>query len=710
MIPRVRERSRLPYRLLAYFLFGWAAACTPEPTANLAEPESSGKPPPIERVIQRLGPDHFPGVPTPIHGPVVQIGDEARPVVRAPEEILVAEVFGIVPKGGLAQADIVFPPEAADLPDTAFVLSIQELPFTVELEEEVLARIARENFSLRREKGWRVIRDGENAQRLEIEHEGSSNVQLNIQLTAQLPAAERLESTPFTIPKDARIALGFALSGSSATASGASEEFVARLHCDDEAPRELTRHTVSRAGGAAGWQNAEAPLPFSAGSACRLQLENRSLDGSASRGVWAVPQILAPEARTDTDTNLIVISLDTLRSDHLSGLGYRRETSPVLDTEMIGKGTTFVDTSSTFPQTDVSHLSLFTGLYPAAQPKRGRVSSMDRLVLLAEELQRAGLETAAFTENALVSGAFGFWFGFDRFTERSFEHAERGHATFADGIAYIEANRDHRFFLFLHTYKTHDPYVPGAAYERLWSEPDAWKDGGPAPWVPDKHREILDRYDRTIREADDLVGGLLETLARLGLDERTLVVVTSDHGEAFGEHGFAGHGFSPHYEALDVPLIFRGPGIPPDTRISTPVSIVDLTPTILDVLGLPPLAQSQGVSLAPAFAGRPLNQTRPLFFSWLRPGAYGVRADTTKFHYTADGHETFDVSSDPNEWKPDRSEEALASGRRLLKAHEVEAARLKAELSPSAAADSPPTVRAIDQRLERSLEALGYLE
>lgn len=703
---RSRRRSPLPALGLLAML-----ACSqesPEPaTPDAPARRAAGT---LERVVDRLGPGRFPGAPTPVHGPVVQLGDEARPVVRAPEEILVDEIFGAVPKEGVASARVELPAKVASLPDAAFVLSVQELPFTQALGEEVMARIARENFSLRRNTGWRLLRDGPDSV-LELEHDGEDAVQLNLHLTAQLPVPETLESEPFDVPARSHIQLGFGLSGSLDLGAARDVSFVATLLCPDAAPRELVRKTISTAGeGSARWHDASAALSDSTISACRLRLDNRTADGTPSRAVWAVPRVTAPDDRTPDDTNVILISLDTLRSDHLSGLGYPRKTSPIMDAELIAKGTTFTDTSSTFPQTDVSHLSIFTGLYPSAQPKRGRVAASDRLVMLTEVLQAAGLETAAFTENALVSGAFGFWFGFDQFTERSFAHADRGRPTIEDGIRYVEANRDRRFFLFLHTYKTHDPYVPGAAYDALWSDANAWRDGGPAPWIPEQHREILDRYDRTIREADDLVGELLDALDRLGLADRTIIVVTSDHGEAFGEHGLAGHGFTPHQEALDVPLVFRGPGIPEGLRVDTPVSITDLTPTLLDMLALAPLAQSQGESLTPALAGRALPADRPLFYSWLRPDAYGVRRNMLKYSRTAKGHEQFDLASDPNEWKPDRSDAAREDAERILAEHEREASELRAALRSADPETTPPTVRSIDKRLERSLEALGYLD
>jgi arylsulfatase A-like enzyme len=427
--------------------------------------------------------------------------------------------------------------------------------------------------------------------------------------------------------------------------------------------------------------------------------------GGARGAVWAVPQFLAP-ATGGEDRNLILISLDTLRADHLSGYGFRRPTSPAIDQELIRRGTAFTDVIATFPQTDISHLSLFSSLYPSAQPTRGRIGAEDRLVLLAERLQSAGFETAAYTEDALVSGAFGFWFGFDRFTERSFAHADRGRPTIEDGVRYVASHRDRRFFLFLHTYKTHDPYVPSEAYRKLWTDPQQWKEGGPAPLVPPQHRELVDRYNRTIREADALVAELLGALDAVGLADRTYVVLLSDHGESFGEHGMTGHGFTPHLEQLRVPLILRGPGIPEGLRIRTPSSLVDVTPTLLDLLGVEPLEQAQGVSLKKALEGVALAPDRPLYFSWLRKEAEGVRHGRWKYHRAKGGHELFDLEKDPYEWKPGGKETAPAKETELLDAHAADGAKRREELAGSA--EKGPS--AIDEKTEKSLKALGYLK
>jgi len=662
----------------------------------------------VLEVAQRLDASSFDGVAAPRHGPVAQIGDEAREVVVAPEEVLVSESLGVVPVDGTARVEVTLPESARALPDSAFLLTTQELPFAAALPDDVRAQVARQTFSKRRDEGWRLRREAADPSRavLEVEHPDAA-VQMNLRLTALLPAPESLESRSFSVPEDGRLVLAWGLATAHTSADPLTIEFVAKLQCGGAAERELVREEVSLArtgeAGASGWHEFSTDLDGPAES-CRLRLANRTKDGGPPRGaVWAVPQILAPRASED-QRNLVLISLDTLRADHVSGYGYRRPTTPEIDARLLQRGTTFTDVISTFPQTDISHLSMMSGLYPAAQPTRGRISSGDRLELLAERLQTAGFETAAYTEDALISGAFGFWFGFDTFTERTFAHADRGRPTFEDGVRFLASHRNRRFFLFLHTYKTHDPYVASAPYDALWSEPQQWNEGGPAPLVPPQHRPLVDRYDRTIREADALVATLLDALENLGLAERTLVVLLSDHGESFGEHGMTGHGFTPHMEQLIVPLVLRGPGIPPGLRIRTPSSLVDVTPTLLDLLGLAPLEQSQGLSLKPALEGVALAPDRPLFFSWLRKDAEGVRHGRWKFHRTRAGHELFDLETDPQEWKPERAPEPPARETEILGKHAAESEERREGLSGGA-----DGAHAIDEKTEKSLKALGYL-
>src|SRR5690606_14816257 len=148
-----------------------------------------------------------------------------------------------------------------------------------------------------------------------------------------------------------------------------------------------------------------------------------------------------------------------------------------------------------------------------------------------------------------------------------------------DGARFLRAHRDQRFFLFLHTYKVHAPYVSSARYGSFFSDPSQWQGDLASFGVPPEQHARVDAYDRAIREVDDQLAGFLAELDRLGLADEALVVLLSDHGDAFGEHGVVGHGFGAHQEQLRIPWIMRGPGIPRDVAITDPVSIVDVAPT-----------------------------------------------------------------------------------------------------------------------------------
>jgi arylsulfatase A-like enzyme len=226
--------------------------------------------------------------------------------------------------------------------------------------------------------------------------------------------------------------------------------------------------------------------------------------------------------------------------------------------------------------------------------------------------------------------------------------------------------------------------------------------------VPRPRRAAADDYDRTIREADDLVGGLLDELAGLGLDEETLVVLLSDHGEAFGEHGHVGHSYSSEQEVIRVPLVLSGPGVPVGLRVGAPSSLVDVVPTILELLALEPPRVTQGISLVPALRGEVLPERRPLFFSWLAGEAAGVRYGSWKYTRSKAGRKVFDLEADPGERSPlpARRQKKRSIGERLISEHVAASARIRAGF----ASPTEPTETAISDEMEESLRALGYVE
>ena len=677
-----------------------ASACAHAPDA----------PAPLDSVVRRLSAADF-GLGNGLaHGPVVKLGDEARAVALAPQTLAIAALRGVRLEDGAARRDVELPAAARDLPDDAFQVEVQELPFADALPQAAFDFFATETFHKLVDSRFTLTRrpaEGPGTATLLVQpRSDQEQVQFNIDLRALLAQPTALDSPEFTVPSAATIALGYGVAG--ATAGTQAVRFRAALRCGGAAEQPLLDDTIAPSD-AAGWRDASAALQ--PGSGCRLHLETTTPGGEPVRtAVWSEPRIAAPlpvKNRPAVD-NVIVISLDTLRADHLSGYGYPRATSPTIDGALIARGTSFADAMTSFPRTDVAHLSLFTGLFPAAQPAPGRLDPAATAATLTESLRDAGLVTAAFTEDAMIAGAFGFWFGFDRFVERSFAEHERGAATFADGIAFARANKDRRFFLFLHTYKTHKPYVASDRRAPFAAASD-WTTLPLDDRIPERERPQVDAYDRTIRDADDLVATLLGELGRLGLAERTLVVLLSDHGEAFGEHGALEHGSAGHQEQIHIPLVLRGPGIPAGLRVDTPVSIVDVAPTVLELAGAQPLPYAQGISLVPALQGRTLPNGRPLFLSWLAQGGRGVRHGARKYLRADHGHELFDLASDPGERMPrGRKHPPPPIEANLLADYDASSARLRAQFNANVhqgAADAP-----IEGRTQDSLRALGYVE
>jgi arylsulfatase A-like enzyme len=275
---------------------------------------------------------------------------------------------------------------------------------------------------------------------------------------------------------------------------------------------------------------------------------------------------------------------------------------------------------------------------------------------------------------------------------------------FGDGLEWIAAHRDQPFFVFLHTYQVHFPYVPPAPYDTAFE---------PAALMPTQNDRQLLRYEQETRCVDDVLGVFLEGLAALGLRQRTLVIVTSDHGEEFQEHGGEQHLFHVYDEVARVPLVMRLPGMfPAGARVGTPVSIVDVAPTVLDVVGLAPLAGADGRSLLPLVLEGPARFAREAVFaeslsSWAAQAIDVVavrRGDLSCIVRLDAGTECFDRTVDPGEESPlvfppgDRRQDEV---RQIVSRFVQEG---------QAAAGGTPAVGIPDaERLEK-LRALGYLE
>ena len=664
--------------------------------------------PPATEVVLRLDAASF-AIPGATRA-VEPIGEEARPVVVAPRVVRVAEALAVPLEAGRGRASVTLDADSATLPDSALAVSFQVIPEALRAVPDGPRQYAAAQPFQQWSGAFRLVRNASDPARVALEVTADdlpAATTVNLRLDRILPIPERLESLPFATPKGGHLELAYGLARRGNSDTRNTARFVATLACDGSRDVVLLDRIVQ--GGEPGaqvWQDAAHALPDA--TSCRLALEVRGTAAGTARGaVWGVPVVTSPAERQASPVrNVVLISLDTLRADHLSSWGYPRRTSPRIDADLVARGAAFRDVSTTFPRTDVAHASLFTGLYPAAQAVPGRIDADGGVRMLTEALRDSGRTTAAFTEDAFVAGSFGFWFGFDRFVERSFVEHGRGVRTFADGARWAAAHRDRPFFLFLHTYKTHDPYVSGERFQTLFRGESA-RETRADRLVPEANRAELDAYDRTIREADELVGEFLDELRRSGLDESTLVVLLSDHGEAFGEHGISRHGTGFQQEQLHVPLVLRGPGVAAGRTIDTPASLVDVAPTVLELVGLPQLPLGMGTSLAPGLRGEALDGERPLFFSWLGNDPLGVRRGPRKIVRAGGRYEEFDLATDPLETRRLAvGDDSRAAVEQLMAAHLAAANEIRARTLPAPSADGSAP---IPHRVEESLRALGYL-
>lgn len=316
---------------------------------------------------------------------------------------------------------------------------------------------------------------------------------------------------------------------------------------------------------------------------------------------------------------VILISLDTLRSDHLGCYGYDRDTSPNIDL-LARDGVMFAESRAPSPWTLPSHVSMMTGLDTI---NHGVITPDLRLdpatPTLAELLKAKGFCNAAFTGGGYVSGFYGFSKGFDSFRVLGEVNDRDAAAKLADKTTrWIQRNLDRDFFLFLHTYQIHNPYSAEEPWNRRYLREGAGLselDMVPLrfnheerfkPLSEEMRGDIVGLYDGEIRYTDEsLIGPLVAKLKALGIYDRTMIVLTSDHGEEFFEHGSWLHTHSVYGEVLRVPLIVKFFGSRNAGRtVRTPAFGVDVMPTIAEELGIKlPLEGLDGKSLLPLADG-----------------------------------------------------------------------------------------------------------
>jgi len=452
----------------------------------------------------------------------------------------------------------------------------------------------------------------------------------------------------------------------------------------------------------------------------------------AGRLALAALLLACTEAPRTEPPNLVVISLDTTRADHLGLYGYFRDTSPRLDAfaeQAIVFEQAFAPMATTLP----THASLFTGTYPLehgvlANTGHGgsRFESRPELRSLANVAREAGYQTGAFVSAAPLKRGSGIETGFEAFGQPGTEEVlRRGDHTVDEALTWLaEEPQDEPFLLWVHLFDAHWPFAVPAPAEgpyRTDAELERWiaaRRIAPASVREGVGEEVSrathNAYDAALRFQDAQLGRLLDALETRSDWDRTAVVIVGDHGEGLSQHGHAAHGRSWN-EQIRVPLVVRLPGEAP-RRVDDMVSLVDLLPTLIPRLGAPGLepllAQASGRDALAGGSRALVAQDTGRVHD--RPG-YRYALTTPRWKYfrieddgTLSGEELYDRASDPFELEDvaARHPQVVAQLRELL------ALRLDRQRERGAAlrGGDPPPVRAVDPELREQLRALGYVD
>lgn len=305
--------------------------------------------------------------------------------------------------------------------------------------------------------------------------------------------------------------------------------------------------------------------------------------------------------------NVIFICIDTLRADHLGVYGYERDTSPSID-QLAKSGVVFANVTSQSSWTKTSTATFLTSNYEML----GRVKSEeDKLPLevntLAEILKNNGYATGAIIANPWLLPQFAFDQGFDYYNSSYVADETQRRINVEDITKYINENKNNKFFLYLHFMDVHNPYRPPAPYNTMFAEETGRfiYRNGPMKINKDDFDKTMGLYDGEIRFLDEKINKIMMYLEEQKLADNTIVVINSDHGDEFMEHGGMGHGTTLYEELLRVPLIIvhKGNSYMKGSIINSRVRNIDILPTILDMLNISPVTDIDGISLLPLIKG-----------------------------------------------------------------------------------------------------------
>ncbi len=451
--------------------------------------------------------------------------------------------------------------------------------------------------------------------------------------------------------------------------------------------------------------------------------------------LFAVLLIVSCGPRGKPRPNVVLITVESVRADHVGCYGFSQPTTPHLD-DLAREGTVFENAHAVTSWTLSSHATLFTGLYPSAhQVQRPRDRLGDSYTTLAEVLREDGYQTAGFVSGPFLRKPHNLDQGFEIYDDSpSSETQETAHGDITNPAIeqllsrFLTDGRDKArpFFLFAYLWDPHYDYLPPAPYDTLFTPGDAEpfdvtrfeQNGLIRPGMtPGALDYLVSQYDGEIRCTDDLLGRLFDLLRGEGLWENTLVIVTADHGEEFFDHGEKGHKNNLYTESVHVPLVIKWPGDIPPRRDGRLAGLIDLYPTVAEAAGIPLSSDIQGKSLL----GPPRGPDDPLFFELITtfygissPGGPSFRSE--KFWAVLEGRYKmistpakranllFDVKDDPgekNDIGADR-EEVLEKMLGLL-------TPWQSKMQRGAKKHGPPENAFLSESQLDRLKALGYL-
>ncbi len=456
----------------------------------------------------------------------------------------------------------------------------------------------------------------------------------------------------------------------------------------------------------------------------------------AVAGTVLWPSIIASRSVADGRPNIILISIDTLRADHLGAYGYPRDTSPNIDA-LARQGVVFENAVAQANWTLPSHMSLLTSQVPAVHGVRTVRQRLDPAkVTLAEILKNAGYTTVGITGGYNVDARFGFAQGFDEYTGDKFYHlmleekvkygqGVRLSYLLPDVIDLLSRPAARPFFLFLHFWDTHAPYMPHEGYiERFPSraeEPEVFTHQmvlelrrHPEKAGPEMRERIAALYDNEIRYADHYLGVVFRTLRERGLREDTIVVLTSDHGDEMLEHGLIGHGVGLYEPEVHVPLIVTYPRkLAGNKRIASVARSIDIPVTILELAGVEPpekvARQLQGADLfAPT---RETNGPLPALSEGRGASGCQIALRMARYKLIRDSCGGKGISEELYDLESDRAERV-----NLLEQRPDVALQLRQALASltrqhgELAGAHPPERIELDEEFRKRLRSLGYVQ